>query len=243
MNNPFHIRDNKIPILHNHLPRVLKFEKIKEYLTLTDGIERVLDYGSGDKPYETFLKTYFKEYISADFNPSNELHSKKPDFFINNIQATDISGDYCDCVIITEVLEHIYKPVEALKEIHRILKPGGIVIGSVPFIQNEHEIPYDYHRYTSFSIERMLSDSSFKEIKIDYIGDLFGVSIIIFTKYTNLIIRVLEKLHLRIFSFPMKIFFKIPEYLYYLLYKRDIRLGKYNYFKSLPFGFTFFGRK
>jgi len=243
MNNPFFIKGRKISLFRNHLPRVLKFDKISEYILLTEGNGCVLDYGSGDKPYEIYLRTFFKEYISADFKPSNEFHREKPDVYINDKQETGIRNETCDCVFITEVLEHIYEPEKALRDIHRILKPGGAVIGSVPFIQNEHETPYDFHRYTSFSLERMLTKSGFKEVKIDYIGDLIGVSLVIISKYTNLIIKILDKFHLSFFALPLKIFFKVPEYLYYFSYKRNIRLGKYDYFKSMPLGFTFFGRK
>jgi SAM-dependent methyltransferase len=46
------------------------------------------------------------------------------------------------------VLEHVRHPEEVVKEIHRVLRPGGYVYAEVPFIQHFHAYPNDFQRYT-----------------------------------------------------------------------------------------------
>ena len=75
-----------------------------------------------------------------------------------------------DCVLATEFLEHYAEPEIVLKEIYRILKPGGFVFATTPFIWNLHEIPYDEYRYTPYSLERIFRKCGFETIKINGTG-------------------------------------------------------------------------
>jgi len=71
-----------------------------------------------------------------------------------------------DCAMATEVLEHCPYPEKTLREVLRVLKPGGVLLITVPFIWCLHEIPHDEYRYTPFSLRRHLEASGFK---VDYI--------------------------------------------------------------------------
>ena len=53
-----------------------------------------------------------------------------------------------DAVWIQAVLEHVLDPSAVVGEIHRVLKPGGIVYADTPFIQQVHEQAYDFTRFT-----------------------------------------------------------------------------------------------
>ena len=46
----------------------------------------------------------------------------------------------------------------------------------------EHEKPYNFHRYTYFGLKRMFEDNGFEIIKLDYVGDIVGVSTYCFSK-------------------------------------------------------------
>ena len=53
-----------------------------------------------------------------------------------------------DAVWIQAVLEHVVEPQVVIQEIFRILKPGGLVYAETPFMQQVHEGPYDFTRFT-----------------------------------------------------------------------------------------------
>jgi SAM-dependent methyltransferase len=54
-----------------------------------------------------------------------------------------------DCVVTVSTLEHVRHPHKVLAEIHRILRPGGILYVSVPFVFPFHSDPYDFYRFSS----------------------------------------------------------------------------------------------
>ena len=62
------------------------------------------------------------------------------------------------------MLEHVFDPDDFLKEINRVMKPGGKLLITVPFVWDEHEQPYDYARYSSFGLEYLLKKIGFEII-------------------------------------------------------------------------------
>jgi SAM-dependent methyltransferase len=70
-----------------------------------------------------------------------------------------------DGAVLSEVLEHIPRPAEAIAEIHRVLRSGAWLHGSVPFAIGIHADPYDYYRYTSGSLELLLSDFDIVDVQ------------------------------------------------------------------------------
>lgn len=80
-----------------------------------------------------------------------------------------IPGGTYDVVICTEVLEHTRYPWKATKEIHRLLRPGGIVAFTTPFNFRIHGPAPDCWRFTAAGLEVLLED--FTEVKIEIIED------------------------------------------------------------------------
>lgn len=67
-----------------------------------------------------------------------------------------------DGVIAQAVLEHVADPQRVVSELHRVLKPRGIVFAETPFMQQVHEGAYDFTRYTHLGHRRLFRD--FEEI-------------------------------------------------------------------------------
>lgn len=63
-----------------------------------------------------------------------------------------------DFVTSVSVLEHVRYPQKVVKEMYRILKPGGIIYLSVPFIFPFHGAPSDYYRFSFKGIEILCED-------------------------------------------------------------------------------------
>lgn len=68
-----------------------------------------------------------------------------------------------DGVILQAVLEHVIDPVRVISEVHRVLKYGGLIYASTPFMQQVHFRQYDFTRFTYLGHRRLLRE--FTEIE------------------------------------------------------------------------------
>jgi SAM-dependent methyltransferase len=66
--------------------------------------------------------------------------------------------DAFDVAVCTEVLEHTHSPALALRELRRVLKPGGKLLLTTPFAFPIHYAPTDYYRFTRFGLTHLLND-------------------------------------------------------------------------------------
>lgn len=131
----------------------------------------LLDVGCGQKVYKDLVlcpPSRVSRYIGLDL-ADNPVHKNQPDITWQEgtIPLDDAS---VDCAICTEVLEHCPDPEAVLLEICRVLKPGGLLFFTVPFLWPLHEVPYDQCRYTPFALERHLVNSGFEKGDIRAMG-------------------------------------------------------------------------
>ena len=75
-----------------------------------------------------------------------------------------------DAVLAFSIFEHIYNYNFLIKEIFRVLKPGGQLVGSVPFIHRFHPSPKDFFRYSNQALEKIFNNAGFQGIKIESVG-------------------------------------------------------------------------
>ena len=132
----------------------------------------LLDVGCGKMPYKDYIleNSEVKNYVGLDIENALEYDKGvKPDYFWDGINMP-FQNESFNCAMATEVLEHCPKPEIVLKEVLRVLKPGGVFFFTVPFLWNLHEVPHDEYRYTPFALERHLKNSGFKEIEIKATG-------------------------------------------------------------------------
>jgi SAM-dependent methyltransferase len=117
---------------------------------------RVLDYGCGGSPYRT-LFTSCQTYHRAD------LSGEGLDFeFKDDARLPDHVGGSYDCVLSTQVLEHVAESATYLREAYRALRPGGTLVLSTHGMFEEHGCPYDYWRWTGFGLLRAVEDAGFR---------------------------------------------------------------------------------
>lgn len=120
----------------------------------------VLEIGPGNRPLKVLLP---KEcaYFSLDYPPTGQaLYDNNPDI-LGDACSLPIRTESVDTVLLFEVLEHTGAPEDVLSEIHRILKPGGTLLMSMPFLYPIHDAPHDYQRFTSHGLSRRLADQGF----------------------------------------------------------------------------------
>ncbi len=144
------------------LIRKILFKQIKKQAPELNG--KLLDFGCGSKPYES-LFINVSEYLGLDIENNSHNHSKENIDIFYDGKKIPFPENHFDSVFSSEVLEHVFEPDLALKEIYRVLKPNGKALFTLPFAWNEHETPNDYARYTSFGIKYLLEKQGFKIIK------------------------------------------------------------------------------
>lgn len=133
---------------------------------------RLLDIGCGSMPYKKYIlkKSTVREYIGLDIDNALVYDSGvKPDFRWDGVHMPFGDQEF-HCAMGTEMLEHCPEPDLVLKEIHRVLKPGGIFFFTVPFLWPLHEVPHDEYRYTPFSLERHLKGVGFSNVELTALG-------------------------------------------------------------------------
>ena len=134
---------------------------------------KLLDFGCGSKPYEKLFTV--KEYIGVDMQQTGHDHSNsRVDVFYDG-KLLPFNDATFDSLFCSEVLEHIFNPDEILPEINRVLKPGARALITVPFCWNEHEVPFDYARYSSYGITHLLSKHGFTVLEVRKSGSFTQV--------------------------------------------------------------------
>lgn len=113
-------------------------------------------------------------YLSLDLCLSN-----KPTL-VGNACAIPLKNECMDTVILLEVLEHIQSPTLLITECMRVLKSGGVLIGSTRFIHSQHGAPDDYYRFTDSSI--IMFFVNWSDCKIEKLGNKLCVLVDIITE-------------------------------------------------------------
>jgi SAM-dependent methyltransferase len=104
---------------------------------------RVLDAGAGPCKYRPLFSHC--RYESQDFGQYTGPDLKYGSIdHVCDITAIPIEEGSFDCVICTEVLEHVPQPERVIQELARILKPGGLLALTAPFTSGMHMAPYHY---------------------------------------------------------------------------------------------------
>ncbi|NMB66796.1 class I SAM-dependent methyltransferase [Candidatus Woesearchaeota archaeon] len=145
--------------------------------------KKILDVGCGSKPYAHLFREYECTYEGIDFkgyslNPSFEL--EEPDYFFSkeyasNFKINNLKEKSFDIIVSFQVLEHHANPENFFKESKRLLKKGGLIIITFPFIWPLHEEPYDYQRLTHYKIKRIADSLKLKILYIRKRGGFFSV--------------------------------------------------------------------
>jgi SAM-dependent methyltransferase len=144
------------PMSHRPFLHTLMLEaSLKQCGAYVKGV--TLDVGCGHKPYE---KTFFagaEKYVGMDY-----LTDRSTPDVVGSATDIPLPDASFDTVVCTEVLEHVPDPLKALKEMYRVLKPGGRLILSTPMYWPRHEVPYDFFRYPYDGLLHLIKESGFE---------------------------------------------------------------------------------
>lgn len=129
----------------------------------------VLDVGCADRWIERHCPPDVR-YIGLDYPVTGSmLYRAKPDIFGDASHLPFADGGF-DAALCLEVLEHVQDHLAALNQIGRVLKPGGTLLLSMPFLYPVHDAPHDYQRLTEFGLRRDLSRAGFRIVRFAKVG-------------------------------------------------------------------------
>ena len=94
---------------------------------------------------------------------------------VGSVTQLPLRSDGCDVALCFNVLEHVSDYASALAELRRVLKPGSVLYGRVPFLVGIHGDPHDYWRFTPETLVRALKRAGFAEVTLETHGGLFLV--------------------------------------------------------------------
>lgn len=171
-----------------------KHKQVKDYKLTTEDLRSYIKKRPQKKSYgvvQSFMRQDFKEYLATTKSSKEkplvvDLGTFNRRFYSESINIdifqegdTDLVWDITtelpiesgsvDFVVCSAVLEHVNEPAKVIREMHRILKPGGRVWVDIPFMQPYHESPDDFYRFTLSGIKHM-----FKEFTIHKSGAIPG---------------------------------------------------------------------
>lgn len=131
---------------------------------------RILDIGAGDAPYARYFSN--ARYETADLAIYDKSYADLT--YVCDVTALPVRNESYDIVICTQVLEHVRDPLSALTEISRVLKPGGQAWLSAPFFYEEHEIPYDFFRFTKYGWKHLATQARLSIMELEWLEGYYG---------------------------------------------------------------------
>ena len=131
----------------------------------------VLDAGAGDGRYRTeFAHT---RYVGVDLAVGELSWNYSRLDAICDLGGLPFGNGVFDAVLCTQVLEHVAEPKLGLKEIGRVLNPGGRLFLSAPQSWHQHQKPHDYYRYTSFGLRYLVEAAGLRVQSLTNMGGYF----------------------------------------------------------------------
>ena len=145
-----------------YLKSVLKIQESSQY-------QKVLDLGCGQgNSLKDFTELNDKiDWYGIDIEKSPEVLSRAETnerFMTFDGINIPFEKGYFDLIYCRQVFEHVKNPRELLKEVNRVLKPGGYFIGSTSHLEPFHS--YSYWNYTPFGFSVLLEEAKLKLIEL-----------------------------------------------------------------------------
>jgi len=140
----------------------------EKYEHLYKGV--ILDIGGRDRGKFRKPKSKVEKWIFADIN---KKHS--PDVVLDVAEMKQIKSESINVVSAIELFEHVKNPRQGIEECYRVLKKGGTMILSAPFLYPVHNDPYDYQRWTEIKWELESKRAGFRILNVEIMGRFFTI--------------------------------------------------------------------
>jgi SAM-dependent methyltransferase len=142
---------------------------------------RLLDLGCGKVPLYLVYGELVSETTCVDW--SDSVHgSQHVDKACDLSEPLPFADASFDTILLSDVLEHLPEPEALWREMARVLRPGGTILVSVPFLYWLHETPHDFYRYTEFALRRFVERAGLELRHVEPLGGALEVLVDISAK-------------------------------------------------------------
>lgn len=127
----------------------------------------VLDVGAGESPWREWLPPG-ATYRGIDVGNAGEfgMEQARDDITYYDGRTIPFPDATFDNAICIEVLEHVEDPVALVGEVARCLRPGAVLLVTVPWSARRHHVPYDFHRFTRERLQRLFESKGFGNVTV-----------------------------------------------------------------------------
>lgn len=136
---------------------------------------RLLDVGCGGRRFAHYFDGRVDRYIGLDYPLTFDGDNRHIDVFGDGLRLP-FRDDSFDTVVCFEVLEHVKDGSALARELARVVRPGGTVILTVPFLWGEHCQPHDYARYTVFGVRELFTRAGLSVARQARVGGFWTVA-------------------------------------------------------------------
>lgn len=147
---------------------------LKKFLSSVEG--PILEIGSKDYGNTSSFRDVYtqNEYVGIDME-----EGKNVDHVVDLVAGIGpLKEDYFGLAICCSVLEHVTKPWVMAENISRLMRPGGVLYMSVPWVWRYHPYPDDYYRFSFKGVMQLFPDFDWKDIYYSSIvpGEFFALN-------------------------------------------------------------------
>jgi len=132
--------------------RRLNWKFLEQTASRLDTKAEVLDIGAGRGDFKTIFSHC--RYTGLDIYPYPEL-----DLAVDLIELCPFKEESFDLIVMANVIEHVFEYRKLVSRAAKLLKPGGRLLITVPFLLKLHQEPVDYHRYTRYALQQLGSEN------------------------------------------------------------------------------------
>lgn len=130
---------------------------------------RVLDLGCGEGKSVDLFRSIDPEvaWVGVDIEASPEVcQRRRTDARFVTFDGVQLpfEDDAFDVVFSHQVLEHVERPAELLREVRRVLRPGGRFIGSTSHLEPYHS--FSYFNFSPWGLRRILEGAGFRVVRL-----------------------------------------------------------------------------
>lgn len=131
----------------------------------------VFDAGAGESRFRSQFSR--QRYVALDNRQGDTAWDYSRLDVIGDLLNLPLPDGSCDALLNIVVLEHTRDPQRVIRELYRVLRPGGRMLIAVPLIWDIHQAPHDYFRFTRYGLEGLLSAAGFKIASLAALGGYF----------------------------------------------------------------------